>query len=175
MYTISFWMPQVVKAFSSLYSNSTVGRLVVIPHLAGLAAMLGISHRSDRKQERRYHAAIPAAFAGIALLLLGAKPSPFVSIVLLSFVAAGIYSVYGPLYSLPGEFLTGISAASGLALITSVANCGGFVGPYAVGAISTRTGSLYGGLAVAGFAMLLCAVLVALFPPPRRLGEAGRP
>jgi MFS transporter, ACS family, tartrate transporter len=162
MYTISFWMPQVVKAFSSLYSNSTVGVLVMIPHLAGLLAMVWVSRSSDRRQERKYHAAIPAVIAGIALLSLGAARSPFVSILLLSFVAAGIYSVYGPLYALPGEFLTGVSAASGIALITSVANCGGFVGPYGVGAISTRTGSLYGGLAVAGLALLVCAGLMLL-------------
>jgi ACS family tartrate transporter-like MFS transporter len=172
MYTISFWMPQQVKALSSLYSNMTVGLLVMIPHLAGLIAMVWVSRSSDRRQERRYHAAIPAVVAGIALLSLGATRSPFLSIVILSFVAAGIYSVYGPLYSLPGEFLSGVSAASGIALITSVANLGGFVGPYAVGAISARTGSLYGGLVVAGIALLVCAALALLFPM-RRSGNTG--
>jgi hypothetical protein len=34
--------------------------------------------------------------------------------------------------------------------INSVSNLGGFVRPYAMGAIRTRTGSLYGGLAVVG-------------------------
>ena len=167
LYTVSFWMPQEVKALSSLYSNTTVGMLVMIPHLAGLVAMVWVSRSSDRTQERKYHAAIPAIVAGIAFVSLGATRSTFLSIALLSLVAAGIYSVYGPFYSLPGEFLTGFSAASGIALISSVANFGGFVGPYAVGAISTKTGSLYGGLALAGLSLLISATLMLLLPMGR--------
>jgi len=44
----------------------------------------------------------------------------------------------GPFWSLLNEFLTGFSAAAGIALINCVGNLGGFVGPYAIGAISTR-------------------------------------
>jgi ACS family tartrate transporter-like MFS transporter len=171
---VSFWMPQEVKALSSLYSNTTVGLLVMIPHLVGLVAMVWISRSSDRTLERKYHAAIPAIVAGIAFVSLGATRSTFLSVALLSCVAAGIYSVYGPLYSLPGEFLTGYSAASGIAVISSVANFGGFVGPYAVGAISTRTGSLYGGLALAGMSLLISATLMLLLPMSGRLGRSER-
>jgi len=174
MYTVTFWMPQEVKALSSLYSNTTVGMLVMIPHLAGLVAMVWVSRNSDRTLERKYHAAIPAIIAGIAFLSLGATRSPFLSIALLAFVAAGIYSVYGPFYSLPGEFLTGFSAASGLAVISSVANFGGFVGPYAVGAIGTKTGSLYGGLALAGLSLLVSATLMLLLPMGGRLRKPHR-
>jgi sugar phosphate permease len=167
MYTVSFWMPQEVKALSSLYSNTTVGLLVMIPHLVGLAVMVLVSRSSDRTLERKYHAAIPAIVAGIAFVSLGATRSTFLSVALLSCVAAGIYSVYGPLYSLPGEFLTGYSAASGIALISSVANFGGFVGPYTVGAISIKTGNLYGGLALAGLSLLISATLMLLLPMSR--------
>jgi MFS transporter, ACS family, tartrate transporter len=169
LYTVSFWMPQEVKALSSLYSNTTVGLLVMVPHLVGLLVMVLVSRSSDRTLERKYHAAIPMIFAGIAFLTLGATRSPFLSIALLSIVAAGIYSVYGPFYSLPGEFLTGYSAASGIAVISSVANFGGFVGPYTVGAVSAKTGSLYGGLALAGLSLLVSATLMLLLPMRGRL------
>jgi ACS family tartrate transporter-like MFS transporter len=172
LYTVSFWMPQEVKALSSLYSNTTVGLLVMIPHLMGLVAMVLVSRSSDRTLERKFHAAIPMMAAGIAFLSLFATRSPFVSIALLSIVAAGIYSVYGPFYSLPGEFLTGYSAASGIAVISSVANFGGFVGPYTVGAISSKTGSLYGGLSLAGVSLLMSATLMLLLPMRARLKEA---
>ena len=175
MYTMSFWMPQLVKAVSSGYSNSLIGLLVMIPHLVGLPVMVLMSRSSDRKQERRYHAAIPAIAAGIALASLGAAQSMFPTIVLLSFAALGIYSVYGPLYSLPADFLTGFAAASGIALVSSLANLGGFAGPYATGWISQKTGSLYGGLAVAGVSLFASATLMLLLP--RRLrgnqGENG--
>ena len=165
--SMAFWMPQAVKSLSRGYSNTTVGLLVMIPHLLGLVMMILVSRSSDRKLERRYHAAIPGFAAGMAFLLLGATRSPFLSIGLFCLVAVGIYSFYAPFFSLPSEFLTGFSAASGIALINSVANLGGFVGPYSIGAISRTSGSLYGGLALAGVSMLAAATLMLVLPKER--------
>lgn len=169
MYSLAFWMPLTVKSLSNRYSNSSVGFLVMIPNLMALLAMILVSRSSDRKLERRYHAAIPLTIGGIALMLLGTAASPLFSITLLSFAAMGIYSFLGPFWTMPSEFLTGYSAASGIALVTSIANLGGFIGPYAIGAISDRTGSLYGGLAVAGISLLVSATLVLLVPRKARV------
>ncbi len=62
---------------------------------------------------------------------------------------------------------------SGLILVTSVANLGGFAGPYAVGLISRRTGSLYGGLALAGVSYILSATLALLLPRKARALAKG--
>ena len=164
LYAMSFWMPQLIRSFSVRYSNTIVGVLVMIPHFIGLGAMILVSRSSDEKLERRFHIAVPAFIAGIALLLLGRTSSPVLSIVLLSLVSLGIYSFYGPFFSFPSQFLTGFSAASGIALINSVANLGGFVGPYAIGAINARTGSLHGGLAAIGVSLFVSATLVVLLP-----------
>jgi len=163
-YALQSWTPQLVKSLSSLYSNSMIGLLVMIPNLVGLAAMIIVSRNSDRKLERRYHVAIPAIVAAAALALLGATRSPLYSVTLLSLAAAGIYSLLGPFWTLPGGFLTGFSAAAGIALINSVGNLGGFAGPYMIGAIAMKTGNLYAGLATAGFALFMAAVLVLLLP-----------
>src|SRR5438477_3300054 len=171
MYTMNFWMPKLVKSISTGHSNSLIGLLVMIPHLVGLPVMVMVSRSSDRQRERRFHAAIPAIVAGIALASLGGTPSIFPTILLLSFAALGIYSVYGPFYSLPGDFLTGFAAASGIAVVSSVANLGGFAGPYAIGWIKERTGSLYGGLAVAGVSLFASATLMLLLPR----GARGNP
>jgi MFS transporter, ACS family, tartrate transporter len=148
---------------------------VMIPNFVALMVMVLVSRSSDRKLERRFHAAIPAIVGGVALLLLGTTHSTFFSIALLSFGAAGIYSFYGPFYSLPCEFLTGFSAASGIALINSVAHLGGFIGPSAVGLITQRTGSMYGGLALAGVSLFVSAIFVLLLPraqAPKRLDHS---
>src|ERR1700730_2464190 len=92
MYSLSFWMPQFVKSLSRLYSNTTIGLLVMIPYLAGLLAMVLVSRSSDRKMERKYHVAIPAIIAGIALMSLAANHSTFSSIISLCVASAGIYS-----------------------------------------------------------------------------------
>ncbi len=171
MYGMNFWMPQLVKSLSSGISNSQIGLLLMIPHLVGLPVMVMVSRSSDRKQERRFHAAIPAIVSGIALASLGITHSVLPTILLLTFAALGIYSMYGPFYSLPSDFLTGFAAASGIALVSSLANLGGFSGPYAIGWIKNQTGSLYGGLAVAGVSLFASATLMVLLP--RRL--RGKP
>jgi sugar phosphate permease len=177
MYGMNYWMPQLVKSLSSGISNSLIGLLLMTPHLVGLPVMVMVSRSSDRKQERRFHAVIPAIFAGIALASLWATHSVFATILLLSVAALGIYSVYGPFYSLPGDFLTGFAAASGIALVSSLANLGGFAGPYAIGWIKDQTGSLYGGLAVGGVSLFASATLMLLLPKRLRgnAGESGGP
>jgi MFS transporter, ACS family, tartrate transporter len=170
-YALQSWAPQLVKSLSSGYSNSTIGLLVTIPNLVGLAAMILVSLSSDRTLERRYHVAIPAIMGATALVLLGATRSPFYSVALLCLLAAGIYSSFGPFWALPSEFLTGYSAAAGIALINSVGNLGGFAGPYTIGRIATRTGNPYAGFAIAGVALFISAALVLLLP--RKAGAIG--
>ena len=167
-YALNSWAPQLVKSLSSSYSNSMVGLLVTIPYLVGLAAMIFVSQSSDRKLERRYHVAIPALTGGAALVLLGTTRSPFYSVTLLTLLAVGICSFYGPFWALPNEFLTGFAAAAGIALVNSIGNLGGFVGPYMIGAIATKTGNLYAGLAIAGVSLFLSATLVLLLPRKAR-------
>jgi sugar phosphate permease len=164
MYTLSFWLPQVVKTLAAGSSNSVVGFLVMIPYLAGLLAMIVVSRSSDRRGERKFHAAIPALLAATALVSMYAVHSTLPSMVLLCLAAVGIYSIYGPLYALPSEFLCGFAAASGIALISSVANLGGFVGPFLVGIIRQRTGSLHAGLAFTGISVFVSATLMLLLP-----------
>jgi MFS transporter, ACS family, tartrate transporter len=162
LYAMGFYMPQSVKSLSSAYSNTEVGVLVMIPHLAGLAAMVMVSRSSDRRLERRYHAAIPLCVAGLALIMLGTTSSPLISLTLWSFVAMGIYSFFGPFFAIPSAFLVGLSAAAGIALINSVANLGGFVGPSVIGALAHGTWGIYAGLAIAGVSLFVSAMLILL-------------
>jgi hypothetical protein len=52
--------------------------------------------------------------------------------------------------SIPSEFLSGFSAAAGFALINSIGNLSGFAGPYLIGVVGSRTGSLYRGFCARG-------------------------
>jgi nitrate/nitrite transporter NarK len=60
--------------------------------------------------------------------------------------------------------LAGFSAASGLALVASVGNLGGFVGPYVIGAISQRTGTLHRNLALAAISLFVSGIMLLLLP-----------
>jgi len=54
----------------------------------------------------------------------------------------------------------GYSAAAGIALINSIANLRGFVGSYAIGALSKSTGSLYAGIGFLSLSFFMTAMLV---------------
>jgi ACS family tartrate transporter-like MFS transporter len=165
-YSMIFWMPQLLKSLSSQYSNSRVGMLVMIPYVVALAAMAVVGRSSDRRHERRYHAAIPLIIGALGLIVLGTATtsSVFFSVTLWCVVASGIYSLFGPFWSLPNEFLAGFSAAAGIAFINSIGNLGGFVGPYALGAVSKATGSFRGGLVFAGASLFISAMLLIVLP-----------
>ena len=163
-YTLSFYAPQLVKSLSSEYSDSLVGNLVMIPYLVALVGMIFVGRSSDRRMERRYHAAACLLLGGIGFLSLARMHSPFATIALLTVLAIGYCSSLSPFWAMPGEFLTGFSAASGIAIINSVGNLGGFFGPSIVGFITEKTGTLYGGLAFAGVSLLATVMLVMLLP-----------
>jgi MFS family permease len=158
-YTFIFWLPQLMKSVVGAETNTAVGVVVTIPNLLAVIAMITASRHSDHTLERRYHIAALDALAGIALLLLGVPRSGLFSLVLFSVVAVGSNSCLPIFFSLPGEFLTGFSAAAGIALVTSFANFGGFVGPYIFGLIRQRTGHPYYGLICAGVSFLISASL----------------
>jgi ACS family tartrate transporter-like MFS transporter len=162
LYSMIFWMPQLLKTLSSQYSNTAVGLLVMIPYLVGLPVMILVGRSSDRRLERRYHAAIPLIIAAASLMFLtsNAASCVFVAVTLWCIAASGIVSLWGPFWSLPCEFLTGFSAAAGIALINCFGDLGGFVGTYALGAMSRKTGSFHAGLVFLSFSLLASALLI---------------
>jgi hypothetical protein len=67
----------------------------------------------------------------------------------------------------------GILGGSRYPLINSVGALGGFAGPYMIGAVAMRTGSLYAGLAITRVALFISATLVLLLPPKARAPAKG--
>jgi ACS family tartrate transporter-like MFS transporter len=115
------------------------------------------SRSSDRRNERRLHSAIPLALAAAALLGAGLTTNPYVSITMISLSLAGLYAFKSPFWALPTLFLTRSTAAVSIAVINSVGNLGGFVGPFAIGYIKGSDGSATHGL------LFLSGLLVASF------------
>ncbi len=176
LHTVSSWAPQLVKSFATIYSNSVIGLLLILPSVTGLVAMVLVSHSSDRRMERRYHVALPALVAAVAFFLIASTSSPFPSMALLCLLTASVYSYPGPFWALPNEFLAGYSAAAGIALINCVGNLGGLVGPAGVGYFAQRYGKINAGLVFAAVPLLVSSVLVLLLPKNvPTLGQGSSP
>jgi ACS family tartrate transporter-like MFS transporter len=70
---------------------------------------------------------------------------------------------------LPSTFLTGKAAAAGIALINSIGNLGGFVGPYAIGWIKESTNSYEAGLYFLAALTILAAALTPIIVNSRMI------
>jgi MFS transporter, ACS family, tartrate transporter len=167
LYALSFWLPQIVKSASGA-SDFQVGVLSAIPYAVAAAAMVVVGRHSDQTGERRWHIALSAAVGGVALALTGFAHGVAPAIVLLSLATAGLASVLGPFWALATSFLGGIGAAAGIALVNSVGNVGGFVGPNIVGYVREATRDFAAGLAIVGAILVGGGVLVLAVNPSKK-------
>jgi len=145
IYGIGFWLPQMLKAASGA-SDFVVGLLSAIPYVAGAIAMVIVGRRSDRTGERRWHVAVPAIVGAAALALSTASTSIVWSVLTLSVAMLGVASMFGPFWALTTSTMGGVGAAASIALVNSVGNTGGFVGPYLLGALNDTTHGFAAGL-----------------------------
>ncbi|SDX49103.1 MFS transporter, ACS family, tartrate transporter [Arthrobacter sp. cf158] len=161
IYVLAFFTPQIIAAASTQLSNTAVGYINAVPYGIAAIVMVYWARHSDKKRERRWHVGIPLIAAGGGLALMPfAVNNLILSIVLLTVITVAVYATYGPFWSLPSLFLTGQSAAVGLAAINSLANLGGFIGPFAFGALKDSTGSNNWGLAMVSATCLIAAAMV---------------
>jgi MFS transporter, ACS family, tartrate transporter len=141
MYGYGFWLPQIIKGLGDL-SNLQVGCIAALPYSVAAVAMFFWGRHSDRTRERVWHVAI-AAFIGAAGLAMSAQldSMPLLALMALGVSAVGIYAALPVFWTLPTSMLTGSAAAAGIALVNSIGNIGGFLGPTLVGYIKDATGS----------------------------------
>jgi MFS transporter, ACS family, tartrate transporter len=181
VYGLSFWVGEIVDKVGGL-SDVGKGFVTAIPYTVAIVGLVVISRHSDRTGERKLHAAVSMAIAAAAFAL-GTVVSPVAAIACLAvglFFLLGMHPVF---WAMPAAFLSGTAAAAGIALINSIGNLGGFVGPYLVGLMKDATGSTDGGLltlaVILGFGAFL-ATRVTHDPatevvPSERTGRFERP
>lgn len=152
-YGIGFWLPQIVKGFG--LSNAGVGFVTALPYVVGTIGMIWWSRRSDAKLERKGHTIIAFVFAAVGIAGSTFVQSPEAKMVLLSIGSFGVFAVLPVFWTLPTAFLSGASAAAGIAAINSIGNLAGFFGPFAMGWLKDMTGSFSSGLLL----IAACAVM----------------
>ncbi|WP_312141100.1 MFS transporter [Pantoea septica] len=138
--TLSVWSPQLLKLFG--LDNFTTGLVNAIPY--GLASVMMIvwGRSSDRTGERRWHTALTLFLIAGGLLSAFISQSLTGSVVILSLVLIGAYSMKGPFWALASGWLSSSTAAAGLAAIGAVANLiGGGLMVNVYGMINQATGS----------------------------------
>lgn len=174
LYGFSFWMPQIIASFGDR-SLIGIGLLTMIPYALACIAMVLWGRHSDQVGERKWHVALPPLVAALALLGSALSASPLVGFVALVVAAMGIYGALPSFWALVTRGLTGVAAAGAIALINSIGNIGGFVGPAAIGAVKEATGGYLGSLMfVAAFLVLGTVLTLTVFRDERASAPAAR-
>jgi ACS family tartrate transporter-like MFS transporter len=168
---LAFFLPQILKSLG--LSDMQTGLMTSVPYIVGTLGILVFGYVSDKYKERRWTLFAALALTGFGLIAAGLMTGSLLAVIVMAIAAVGIYGTKAPFWPLPSMFLTGSAAAGGIALINSVGNLGGFVGPTMVGWIREVTGSFEAGLYFLGGLALVAAILT-LVVVNARFGEARR-
>ena len=172
-YGITFFLPQIVKGIG--LSNAMTGLVTAIPYTIGTIGMLLWGASSDRHDERRWHFCTACLLAAVGLVGAGLLGSTFAALALMAVATVGLYSSKPAFWPMPSTFLTGTAAAGGIALVNSIGNLGGYVGPFVVGWIKDSTGSFEAGLYFLAACALLSGIIAyfAVQPTGRTSAPSG--
>jgi ACS family tartrate transporter-like MFS transporter len=157
LYTLGLWAPLIIRQFG--FSAFGTGALNAIPSVLAVIGMVWWARRSDRRGERTWHVVIPCVAAAFGLAWAGVADTAVAVVMALVVVNVGISAAKAPLWAMPSTFLSGAGAAAGIAMINSIGNLGGFVGPFAIGWLKSVTGGYAAGLYVVAASLAVSAVL----------------
>jgi len=165
--TIGFWIPSIIQGLG-VKSNLTIGLLSAVPYIGTMIGMVLVGRHSDRTLERRCHAALGYLACATGLVGIGVladRPALAFTAVVIAVTAP--LSGHQAFWQMPTMLLAGTAAATGIALINSIGNLSGWVGPSVVGWLEDVTGKTSTGLYVVAGLEVLAATLILLFIPGR--------
>ncbi len=167
---VGFFLPTIVKGFG--LTNMQTGLVSVIPPACGAAAMIWWGRRSDRLMERRYHLSGAMMVGALGIIAAGFIDDPVLKMAAFTVSAIGLNASLPVFWTLAPAFLTGPSAAIGIAFINSVAALGAFLAPYMLGLVKDATGSFTVGLYILGGGVIIGAAFILSFAHAHALEHA---
>jgi len=182
LYGLVYWLPQIVRGMATeigldkvtgVSINALTGYLVAVPFAFAIVAMIRWTRHSDMTHERVWHVVCPTVVSGLALIASAYFGNPVVAAVALTICAMGVHAAIPTFWTLPTGFLTGPAAAGGIALINSIGNLGGFVGPYAIGWIKDATGETTLGLVLLAACSIMAGAVTFLMGHDSKMEMAG--
>lgn len=157
---IGYWLPQIIQSFSNSLSHTQIGLIATLPYIFATIVMIIWSRHSDKKAERKFHTFLPLFWSSLALFSLYIIDNSVIALAVICIALAGLYAFKSPFWSVPTLFLTPASAAISIAVINSIGNLGGFVGPSILGLVNAKTNDPSGSLVFLAFVLLVGSLMV---------------
>jgi predicted MFS family arabinose efflux permease len=171
-YGLGLWLPLIIKGAAPDASVLERTGLVSLPYFLAVVAMVLLGRSSDRRGERRWHLVVPLLIGTAGLVATTA--GGWLGYGGLTLAAVAINATLGVFWTVPASYLAGIGAAAGIALVNSIGNVGGFLGPYTIGRLADPKGYSRGLLALAGSSLLAAAGVWWQVRGSRSAGPTGR-
>lgn len=145
VYGIGLWLPTIIQQFGG-NSDFQIGLLTSVPYIFAMIGLLVIPRSVERLNDRYGHMAFLYIVGAIGMFSSAWFSSPVLQLIGLSAVAFALFTGIAVFWTIPGRFLTGLSAAAGIAIINAFGNLGGYVGPFMIGLLKESTGNIASGL-----------------------------
>jgi MFS transporter, ACS family, tartrate transporter len=155
-YGYSFSAPQIVQRITGS-GVALVGYWLAAFGVIGTITMLIAGWLSDRSARRHAHVLPWTVLMLVGFVGCGLSSSPAIALPSLALVFASYCGMQGPLWAIPGAFLSGRSAAAGIAAINMIGILGGWLGPSWMGFARDLTGDFQRGLLMMTIPLLISA------------------
>jgi ACS family tartrate transporter-like MFS transporter len=172
-YGVFLFLPKILSEVSrqSGYDSEDwrVPLFTAVPFAFALAGMVLVGRHSDRTGERTWHVGVCAAVASLGLMVAAvAQNSVLLVVFAFTLSQVGQRSLLSVFWTIPPLFLGGSAAAAGIALINSIGNLGGYLGPSVMGWLRDYSQDYTAGLLVLAGALIVEALLVISMRLPAR-------
>ncbi len=166
LYALAFFLPTIIEGFQEqtgqTYDVFMKGLITAVPYLPAAIVMYFWSRDASKRGLKTWHIAVPAVAGAISIPLALFAGSPVATMAVITVTACAIFAALPNFWTLPTQFLTGVAAAAGVALINTIGNLAGFSAPYITGAVHDWTGGYELPMLIVGVAMLASAVIMVL-------------
>ncbi|MFZ0745946.1 MAG: MFS transporter [Terracidiphilus sp.] len=159
LYGLGFWIPTVLVSHGMTLKS--LGWAAALPYLAATFAMVLWSRNSDRRKESRIHLSAAFLTAAAGFILAAFAPNAPIAIAGFSLGAIGVLAAMPVFWSASTVRLAGPMVGAHIAVINSIGNLGGFVGPVAMGWLHQATHNYIAGLTSIAIC-LVCGALATL-------------
>lgn len=163
-YGYLFWLPTLLTKITKM-SLTNVGWLSAVPLVAAVAGVYIFGALSDKKGNRRAYCALGFGGFGTSLFLATLFPThmwlAYAALVLTGFFSKAMQS---PFWAMPALVFPPGVVGGARGIILGLGNVGGFLGPWLVGLLSSKTGNMTAGITGLAAFLLLGAAMTMLLP-----------
>lgn len=157
-WSITYFLPTIVaERFKTGVIAS--GFISAIPWVASVLLVLIVARLSAKGGGRHWIMLILLGGAAVGLYMAAATGSPILALIGISLGAAGFNAAIPQFLTMAPQIFVGATIAISIAMINSLGNLSGLVGPWLMGIIKDSTGSVTGGLFIMAGFFVIAAIL----------------